>query len=377
MISNKLLTCEAISPEEFECKLGENSWKVRMENALFDIGSLNNLKRVSFKGKAKFRLYASKIELETTDNAEILCNYDNKEEKLYCKAVGPYDSYYTEDYDSLLVIPSFREPTTPEEQEVLNNTYQEALSEFPPLQEKMGWMRVFISPELDKNNIYAVTFFSFVENELRPVTIFVSNKSVSRAIESEDGRKLLLTDLIHELTHVYRGVSGEAKPDLAEDEAETYAEELVPGTLPIREELDVPTGVAEEGMLAPRCVLPYCFKDLEEVHEFEKLNYEIMTGYEEWKPIYPGTPEWEEVRKRAPFTPIADVVRVYYKGYHPDSDVNEYWVVVRSPSGKKYAYHLTDLRVDDESLDFVEVIETVDKLNLTKGEDIEVIEDIA
>ena len=377
MPSDKILTCEAISPEEFSCKLGTTTWTVPMENTLFDFGSLNNLKSVTFKGKAKFRLYASKVELEATDDAEILCSHDPEENKLYCKAIGPYDAPYTEDYDSILVAPSFREPETPEERETLNAVWRESLSRFPPLQDQVGFMRVFVSPELDKRGAYAVTFFSLKEDKFRPITIFVSSKSVNQAMKSEEGKNLLLTDLIHELVHVYRSLSDEMEPDIAEDEAETYAEELLED-LDIRQELDVPTGIPEEGMLAPKCILPYCFRELEDVREFEKKNYEIMTGYEDWKPIPPGSPEWEEAAKRAPLTPIADVVRVYYNGYHrEDSDVNEYWVVIRSPAGKKYAYHLTDLRVDDESLDFIEVIETVDRLNITKGEDIEVIKDVA
>jgi len=369
------LECKAIDYDTLKCKYNNKEHETKMDKLLFDITTFNNLKELSVSGRAKFRLYGDEIKIIPDENSYLICEYKNETEEIKCRAIGKRTMRKTATWERLLDLPQVREPNE-KEQEILNKIIEEVYNEFPDIEDKIDYLKIYVSPDLGKQ-VYAVTTFAKMDNTWIPFTVAISEHGMANSLKDERSRKELFLDLTHELVHVKRAIENEMKGQVGIDEGETETEAIIREGMKIRLSIDEPHYNYEFAMLAKKCVLPYCFDNLDEVRDFQEFIYELTTGITKPKPTNPeNAPNWNEIEKRIPISPLIDVMRALSGEYNPLSDTKEYWIIATSPSGRKFMYHISDWWIDEDEMKYNEVIDIIDKLDAVKGdEDIEKIWD--
>lgn len=364
--------------ERMKCKLDEQEYStLPSPNVKFDVTTINNVSKVENTQK-KGTMYVA-IAIEADKESEIICNEDFGKYglELRCKAIGKRTASFPEIWEEIADLDNMKElegDAAKKANKILENILEQS---FPEVKDKIDYLKIFVVPKLEKYGVSAVTK-SWIEEEddgyqIYPIYIGFASY-INNIHEDEYAKKLFELDLIHELTHVARELEERYKFDVGEEEGETYTEALARGDWKVRVRYPFPHGEVEEVIYAKRCILPkqYCFESLKDAREFEEFNYELVTGEEEPKPITPKSLKWSEIEKRIPVAPIVDMIRGMKGSYNVLTDVHEYWMVVTSPSGKDYLYHVADLHVDHKQLDFIKAVETIDNLDgLLGNEDIE------
>jgi len=369
------LNCKAVDYDKLHCKYNDKEYEVEMDKLLFDVTTFNNLKELSVRGRARFRLYGEEINVVPDEDSYLICGYYRDSEEVRCRVIGKRTMKRAPIWERLLDLPQVREPTD-EKAELVEEILDKVYDEFPDLEEKTDYIKLYTSPDLGKQ-LYAATIFSRTDDTWIPFAVMISEHGLAESLKDEESKKKLFLDLTHEFVHVKRAIENEMKKEVGTDEGETETEAIIREGMQVRLTIDEPHYNYEFAMLAPKCILPYCFDSLEEVRDFQMFVYEFTTGYEKPRPANPeNTPHWDEIKKRIPIAPLVDVMRAVSGDYNPIADTKEYWIVATSPSGRKFLYHLSDWWIDDDTMTYDEVIEIVDKLDaLREDEDIEEIWD--
>jgi len=366
---SKVLKCR-VRGERISCRLDDEVFPAMpIGNALFDVTTINNLEEV----KPIVTKRISSIELRADDESEIFCNeeFGKYGLELRCRAEGKHTPDFPETWEWIAELDEIKE-TPVEKREFVQAIFDRVVEEsFPDVKDRMDYLKVYVVPKLKEVNAGAITHFQSAEDKWLPVYIGINPDNLEETEEDKVARDLLVLDLIHALTHVERGLKGEFKEEVGLDEGGTYAEALARGDWAVRTRYPFPHGEVESVVYVERCILPkqYCFETLKEARDFEEFNYELITGEEKPKPVTPESPKWDEIEARIPIAPVVDMLRAMKGGYNPLRDASEYWVLGTSPSGRKYLYHISDLHFDKEELEFVEVIEGIDELDVLRGEE--------
>jgi len=376
---HKVLECIG-SLSKIKCKLDNKSFTpLPADNIKFDLSTVNNLSEI----RNRYSGGEYHIKVVADETSHIICNEEWGEYGLEvrCKAVGLRQPYFSDIWETIIDLDEMSEIKDEKDREKayeLFNVVKE--KSFPEIAQRIDYLKPFVVHHLKKVGAGAVTklWVDDKTGEVYPLYIGYNPENLEDLAEEETTQKLFILDTIHELTHVERAISGKYTLDVGTEEGETYTEALVRGDWVIRVNYPTPHGEVEEIVYVKKCILPkqYCFKTLKDARDFEEFNYRLVTGREKPEPVTPETPDWSEVEKRIPVAPIVDMIRGMKGSYNVLTDVHEYWLVVTSPSGKRYMYMVADLHVDGKKLDFISVYEMIDELDAIKGnEDVEEIWD--
>lgn len=380
----KELVCHG-DKQRIRCKLdNEDFGYLPSSNVKFNLITKNNLTEVDIATDKKKGFY---IRVVPDEHSTIECDkeFGKYGLELRCQALGPHTPDFPDIWEQITELDALKEPPD-EVKEKLYEIYNHVLNEsFPDIKDRIDYIKLFVAPKLSGSAATAVTkgWVYDEQHTIRsvPLWIALNPDELDHITDDPIVQDRVKMDLIHELVHVKRHLENQFTTDRGEEEGETVTEALARGDWVIRINYPFPDGYIEQIVYVKRCILPkqYCFENLKQARDFEEFNYELVTGEQKPKPLNPETtPDWDEIEKRIPVAPIVDMIRGMEGSYNVLRDVNEYWVITQSPSGKKYLYTIADLHIDHKSLGFTEVIEDVDKLDALKGnEDIEKIWDAA
>jgi len=376
---HKVLECSG-KLSRLKCRLDDKPLTpLPADNIRFDLSTINNLSEVRnsySKGEYYIRVVAD-------ESSHIICEetWGDYGLEIRCKAIGERTPFFSDIWETIVDMDEMYEIKDEKDREKVYELFNTVLEKsFPDIADRVKYLKPFVVPKLADIGAGAYTKLWLDEKsgKVYPLAVGYNPNDIDGISEDETTQKLFLLDTIHEFTHVDRAITGKYTLDVGTEEGETYTEALVRGDWVIRINYPLPHGEVEEVIYAKKCILPkqYCFKTLKDARDFEEFNYKLVTGREKPEPVTPETPDWSEVEKRIPVAPIVDMIRGMKGSYNVLTDVHEYWLVVTSPSGKKYMYMIADLHVDGEKLDFISVYEMIDELDAIKGnEDVEEIWD--